>query len=249
MSLPINYKEDIFTGNRKYRMIENGDGTVSFEDVTEYSQVGDTFGASQINEIDAEINDIGTDIETINSSITSINNKNNTQDSNITSLGNQLRSGGATGTNFYFDTKNGKYGWNSSSARGAGTFHPFKQAIPTPFYWNPTLQSDGDGGSASTTFTAPETGKYYIYGAVGSNVDDTHSTSVVARAALNGSNVMWAANSRTGSRSDGQPIWASSSGTVTLTAGQRLTLEITAHGFGVVQWYSGGMIVVVYSGE
>lgn len=49
MALKTNYKEDIFSGNRKYNMINNGDGTVSFEDVTEYSQVGDTFGAADIN--------------------------------------------------------------------------------------------------------------------------------------------------------------------------------------------------------
>ena len=38
----------------------------------------------------------------------------------------RLRSGGTTGTDFYFDYKNGQFGWNSSSARGADTFHPFK---------------------------------------------------------------------------------------------------------------------------
>ena len=41
----------------------------------------------------------------------------------------QLRSAGSSGTDFYFDYKNGKYGWNSSSARGAGTFHPFKLPV------------------------------------------------------------------------------------------------------------------------
>ena len=43
--------------------------------------------------------------------------------------GSQLRSAGSSGTDFYFDYKNGKYGWNSSSARGADTFHPFKQPV------------------------------------------------------------------------------------------------------------------------
>lgn len=43
--------------------------------------------------------------------------------------GSQLRSAGSSGTDFYFDYKNGKYGWNSSPARGADTFHPFKQPV------------------------------------------------------------------------------------------------------------------------
>lgn len=55
MALRTDYKDDILdlTQNtqRKYRMITNADGTVSFEDVTVYSQVGDSFGASQLNEI------------------------------------------------------------------------------------------------------------------------------------------------------------------------------------------------------
>lgn len=33
----------------------------------------------------------------------------------------------ANGKNFYFDYKNGKYGYNTSSSRGADTFVPFKQ--------------------------------------------------------------------------------------------------------------------------
>ena len=36
---------------RKYNMIQNDDGTVSFEDVTEYLQTGDSFGAQEINEL------------------------------------------------------------------------------------------------------------------------------------------------------------------------------------------------------
>lgn len=95
MALKTDYKDDIFSGNRKYAQIDNGDGTISFTDQTEYDQVGDTFGATQINEIDASINDL-------NSELTAGN------------------------TKFYFDSQGGKWGWNSSPARGAGTFHPFR---------------------------------------------------------------------------------------------------------------------------
>lgn len=58
--LKTTYQDDVLDTSkntkRKYNMITNSDGTVSFEDVTEYSQVGDTFGASQVNEIDTNIN-------------------------------------------------------------------------------------------------------------------------------------------------------------------------------------------------
>ena len=36
-------------GKRRYRMIENSDGTVSFEDVTSYSVVGDEYDADDEN--------------------------------------------------------------------------------------------------------------------------------------------------------------------------------------------------------
>ena len=42
MALPTNYKDDVLgdsmDGKRRYRVIENSDGTISLEDVTEYSQ-------------------------------------------------------------------------------------------------------------------------------------------------------------------------------------------------------------------
>ena len=41
---------------RRYRMIQNKDGTVSFEDVTDYSQIGDSFGAKDVNAINEAIN-------------------------------------------------------------------------------------------------------------------------------------------------------------------------------------------------
>lgn len=49
MSLKTDYKDAIFPGNRKYQMIQNEDSTVSFQDVTEYTQEGDSFGATDIN--------------------------------------------------------------------------------------------------------------------------------------------------------------------------------------------------------
>ena len=58
--LKTNYKDDVLDTSknekRKYRMIQNEDGTVSFEDVTEYTQIGDTFGAADMNKTNEEVN-------------------------------------------------------------------------------------------------------------------------------------------------------------------------------------------------
>lgn len=60
MALKTDYLDDILNADintrRKYNIIQNDDGTVSFEDVTEYSQVGTVFGAEQVNEITREVN-------------------------------------------------------------------------------------------------------------------------------------------------------------------------------------------------
>lgn len=51
--LKTNYKDDVLDTSknqkRKYKMIQNPDGTVSFEDVTVYTQEGDSFGGADIN--------------------------------------------------------------------------------------------------------------------------------------------------------------------------------------------------------
>lgn len=60
--LKTNYVDDVLetTKNklRKYQQIQNDDGTVSFVDVTEYAQVGTSFGAKDINDTNAAINDV-----------------------------------------------------------------------------------------------------------------------------------------------------------------------------------------------
>lgn len=60
MALKTDYKDDILdvsqNTKRKYTMIENQDGTVSFDDETVYSQEGDSFGASDINAITEAVN-------------------------------------------------------------------------------------------------------------------------------------------------------------------------------------------------
>lgn len=58
--LPTDFKDDIINEGvnqkRKYRMIQNDDGTVSLEDATEYLQKGTLFGGNNINKTNEQIN-------------------------------------------------------------------------------------------------------------------------------------------------------------------------------------------------
>lgn len=59
-TLPVNFKDDIMNssmgGKRKYKMINNSDGTISLEDATTYDQVGSNFGAAQLNATNQAVN-------------------------------------------------------------------------------------------------------------------------------------------------------------------------------------------------
>ena len=55
-NLRTNYKNDVYSGSRKYRVTNNSDGTISLTDVTSYSQRGDTYGAAQLDEINDIVN-------------------------------------------------------------------------------------------------------------------------------------------------------------------------------------------------
>lgn len=60
-TLPVDFKDDVLNeqmgGRRKYRMINNPDGTVSFDDVTTYDQVGSDFGQAQVNATNQAVNE------------------------------------------------------------------------------------------------------------------------------------------------------------------------------------------------
>ena len=63
--LSTNFQDDVLASSnskRKYRMINNSDGTVSFEDATVYSQKGSEFGAKEVNEEREAINQLNTDL-------------------------------------------------------------------------------------------------------------------------------------------------------------------------------------------
>jgi hypothetical protein len=61
-NLSTNFKDDIINTDvnerRKYRMVQNDDGTVSFEDVTDYLQEGNPFGGKEINNANKEFNQL-----------------------------------------------------------------------------------------------------------------------------------------------------------------------------------------------
>lgn len=62
MSLKTSYKNDIYSGMRKYEKIDNADGTISLDDKTTYSQQGDIYSAEDINATNAEVNDMRQDL-------------------------------------------------------------------------------------------------------------------------------------------------------------------------------------------
>lgn len=58
MALKTDYKDDVFSGDRKYQEKDNSDGTISLVDKTAYSQKGDTFSAADINAINKAVNEL-----------------------------------------------------------------------------------------------------------------------------------------------------------------------------------------------
>lgn len=59
--LPVDFKDDVLqaamAGKRRYRVIQNEDGTISLDDVTEYSQIGNSYGAAQMNATNMAVNE------------------------------------------------------------------------------------------------------------------------------------------------------------------------------------------------
>ena len=70
-TLPTNYKDDVLATSmgkkRRYNIIQNDDGTISLEDATEYTQVGDNYGAAQLNATNQAVNESVDQAKIINS--------------------------------------------------------------------------------------------------------------------------------------------------------------------------------------
>lgn len=56
MALKTDYKDDAYEGKRKYLLIDNGDGTYSLDDVTDYKVIGDFFNSFDVNSINTAVN-------------------------------------------------------------------------------------------------------------------------------------------------------------------------------------------------
>lgn len=62
--LPVDYTDVVWSGLKKYNMVENDDGTVSFQDVTRYSQKEKSFfGAYQANKMNEALNTLMSMVE------------------------------------------------------------------------------------------------------------------------------------------------------------------------------------------
>ena len=62
-NLPTNYKDAVWSGLRKYTQIDNDDGTVSFKDMTVYTQKENSFfGAADANQMNTAMNELATNI-------------------------------------------------------------------------------------------------------------------------------------------------------------------------------------------
>lgn len=83
MSLKTNYKNDAWEGKRKYLLTENDDGTISLDDVTNYTIIGDIFNGDDINATNTAVNanaqGLVTERNTTNQQITAERNTTNQQ--------------------------------------------------------------------------------------------------------------------------------------------------------------------------
>lgn len=106
--LRTDYVDDVLDTSkntiRKYKQIQNSDGTVSFVDVTEYLTVGTEFGAKDINDITKANNDLS---EQINSGLSDT----------------------ATGESFNYGVLDGVRGFYTNPSRADDCFVPFKSGI------------------------------------------------------------------------------------------------------------------------
>lgn len=69
MALKTDFKDDIFEGNRKYKLSQDGEGNTEIQDVTAYSQEGDIFTAEHINATNEAVNGLSEDMVNLKNSV------------------------------------------------------------------------------------------------------------------------------------------------------------------------------------
>lgn len=78
--LPVNYTDAVWSGLKRYNEINNEDGTVSFQDVTAYSNKENSFfGAKQANQMNEALNTLMSMVESGTDLYTAFQNYFNTQ--------------------------------------------------------------------------------------------------------------------------------------------------------------------------
>ena len=125
--LATDFKDDIMqdtmNGKRRYRMVNNTDGTVSFEDATDYEQVGNSYGAGQINATNEAVNQSVDSNKLVKelSTISAITKEGYVPDAlAVKELNSSL------GTLSFAQDENGNWGYRVG---GADTVTPFKSGI------------------------------------------------------------------------------------------------------------------------
>jgi len=117
--LPTNYKDAAWTGSRKFNMTQNQDGTVSFEDVTDYTQIENAYrSADDVNATNEAINTI---MSTFEGSYKLL------EPTNVT-----IANGNQKALITWTDPNNGIRQDNTTSVQWAGTLVVRKENIP-PF--------------------------------------------------------------------------------------------------------------------
>lgn len=182
-TLRTNYQDDILDTSanvrRKYLVTENEDGSVSLEDVTEYTQNGDVISAQDINAINGQINTNTGEIDTIkNTTIPAVSNRVSTlEDTTVPAIAGRvstledttipaLQSAISTGLDTKVNKPTGGDGssgqilktngdgttyWDNESAGGGG---PLESSNTTTFGTNTITQTFTNGNTLTTTFNS-----------------------------------------------------------------------------------------------
>lgn len=166
--LATDFKDDIMqdtmNGKRRYRMVNNTDGTVSFEDATDYEQVGNAYGAGQINATNEAVNQSVDSNKLVKelSTISAITQEGYVPDAlAVKELNESLTA--SDNLKFQFATDGeGNYGYLGAD----DSFIPFKSDnlnfIDDNVYFFDTSKAYRGSTTYSDTFTIDSPGKYLI---------------------------------------------------------------------------------------
>lgn len=160
--LRTNYQDDILDTSanvrRKYLVTENEDGSVSFEDVTEYTQNGDVISAQDINAINSQINANTEGIDNAashisaleNTTIPAVSNRVSTLENTMPTKVNKPTDGDGSSGQVLKTNGDGTTFWgNEASGGGSG---PLESSNTTTFTTNTITQTFTNGNTLTTTF-------------------------------------------------------------------------------------------------